>query len=328
MRILVTGASGFVGSHTVHALLAARHEVRATARSATRVRAALAAHGRAAAADVVEAAIDDPAAVRAALAGCDAVVHAAGVYSHDARRAAEALSVNRRGTEIVLGTACELGLDPIVHVSSYVALLDGRLDGPLAPDAPLGDPPTPYARSKAQADAVARALQARGHPVTIVYPGMVWGPDDPVGGESALLARNVLAGRVPFAAPGAVPITDVRDLAAVHAALMTPGRGPRRYMAAGAFVPLAELMRQLAAAGGRRPPRGVMPPGVTLALGRACELIQRVAPFRLPLDGQGPWSALHGRPLDARATCEELGVAFRPAPATLADTASWVLARR
>lgn len=339
MRILVTGASGFVGSHTVRALVEAGHQVRASARSAARVRAALAPHGCAEAVEIVEASIEDAAAVSRALDGCDGVIHAAAVYSHDARRAREALAVNRRGAELVLGTACERGLDPIVHVSSYVALLgsDERpsrrrgaaasASAPLTPDSPLGDPPTAYARSKAQSDAVARALQARGRPVVIVYPGMVWGPDDPADGESTLLARNVLAGRVPFGAPGAVPVTDVRDLAAVHAALVAPGRGPRRYMAAAELVPLTQLMRTIAAVGGRRPPRGVMPPALTLALGRACEAVQRVAPSRLPLDGQGPWAAIHGRPLDTRATSRDLGVAFRPAATTLADTATWVLTR-
>lgn len=358
MRILVTGASGFVGSHTVRALVQAGHRVRASARSAARVRAALEPHGCADAVEIVEASIADARAVTALLAGCDGVIHAAAVYSHDARRAREALSVNRRGAELVLGTACQLGLDPIVHVSSYVALLDAdrwplrrrraaerrapspaprvatrggaaaSADGvpaPLTPDSPLGDPPTPYARSKAQSDAVARVLQERGHPVTIVYPGMVWGPHDPAGGESTLLARNVLAGRIPFGAPGAVPVTDVRDLAAVHAALATAGRGPRRYMAAAELVPLTGLMRTLATAGGRRPPLGTMPAAMTVALGRVCELAQRVVPFRLPLDSQGPWAALHGRPLDTTATRADLGVTFRPAAATLADTVGWIL---
>src|SRR5690606_28730055 len=151
--------------------------------------------------------------VRRALADCDAVVHAAAVYSFDVRRRRELLRVNPLGTELVLGQAYRLGLDPIVHVSSFTALLPAP--GALTPGSPVGDPPVAYARSKARSDRVARDWQAKRAPVTIVYPGMVWGPGDPVAGESTLLARAVLGGLIPFRLPGAVPIVDVRDVAAV-----------------------------------------------------------------------------------------------------------------
>ncbi|HEY8370793.1 MAG TPA: NAD-dependent epimerase/dehydratase family protein, partial [Thermodesulfobacteriota bacterium] len=231
-----------------------------------------------------------------------------------------------RGAEVVLGGACALGLDPVVYVSSYVALLPG--DGELRPDSPVGRPPTAYARSKAQAEEVARALQAGGAPVTIVYPGMVWGPHDPCEGESTLLARDLLAGRIPVGSPGAVPVTDVRDLAAAIAAAVEPGRGPRRYLVAGELLPLAEVMRTVAAAGGRRPPRGVMPAPLVLAAGRVCDALQPLVRGRLPLGRQGPWTALHARPLDTTATRRDLGVAFRPATATLADTVGWLQGER
>lgn len=182
MRVLVTGGTGFVGCHSVNALVDAGHDVRVLARAPERLRPALDPLG----AGPVECSVGDvtdPAAVRQALQGCDAVLHCANVYALSRRRAAEMATVNPRGTEVVLGTACELGLDPIVHVSSYVALLPPPADG-LTADAPVGQPAGPYARSKAASEAVARRFQAQGAPVVITHPGAVWGPHDPHLGEA------------------------------------------------------------------------------------------------------------------------------------------------
>src|SRR6516165_9636752 len=143
MLVLVTGGTGYIGSHAVAALAGAGHRIRVLARSAEKVPAALGplgVHG-------VETAIGDvtePAAVERALEGCDAVLHAASVFSLDARRADEMNSVNVRGTDIVLGTAHRLGLDPIVHVSSEVALLPPADGEVLTPDSPVHQPSSAY----------------------------------------------------------------------------------------------------------------------------------------------------------------------------------------
>ena len=132
MLVLVTGGTGYVGSHAIAALAGAGHRIRVLARSPDRVPAALGPLG----VEGVETAIGDvtdPAAVKRALDGCDAVLHAASVFSMDPRRADEMRSVNVRGTDVVLGTAHRLGLDPIVYVSSELALLppaDGRSPHP------------------------------------------------------------------------------------------------------------------------------------------------------------------------------------------------------
>src|SRR5262249_23246163 len=122
MFVLVTGGTGYVGSHTVAALTRAGHGARVLARSPDRIAAALEPFG----VSGVETSlgdVPDPVAVARALDGCDAVVHAASVFSMNPRRAEEMRAVNVRGTDTVLGSAHRLGLDPIVHVSSELALL-------------------------------------------------------------------------------------------------------------------------------------------------------------------------------------------------------------
>lgn len=325
MRVLVTGTSGFVGSHTVKALLDAGHEVRASARSAERVRGALEPLGCADAVEVAEADTADEGAVRDALDGCEAVVHAAALFTFDARRNDEMLSANVRGAELVLSRACEQGLDPVVHVSSLVALLPAT--GTLTPDSPVGRPGTPYALSKARSEEVARRLQAEGAPVTITWPGAVWGPDDPNLGETASFASDILGGRIPFGLPGTMPVVDVRDVAAAHAAALRPDAGARRYVVASELVPATELMRIVAEAGGRRAPRGTMPAPVVLGVGRLADGVQRLVPPRLPVHHEGPWTMVNMRPFDASATVRDLGIELRPASESLVDTVRWLRGR-
>jgi len=326
MKVLVTGASGFVGSHTVRALLDDGHEVRASARSAERIASALEPLGAAGVVETAEADVTDEAAIGRALDGCDAVVHAAAIFSYDVRDGREMLASNSRAAEVVLGAACDRGLDPVIHVSSYVAFLPA--EGTITPDSPVGRSRVAYSLSKARSEAVARRFQARGLPVTTTYPGAVFGPDDPATGVTSRLALDVLAGKLPVGAPGSLPVVDVRDVARVHARALRPGAGPRRYIAASELVPIVDVMRLISEVGGRRPPRGKLPGPVMLGMARLSDIAQRVIPVRLPLDYEALWVILHASPFDASATVSELEIEFRPAAESIRDAVEWLLKER
>jgi dihydroflavonol-4-reductase len=179
MRVLVTGGTGYLGSHTVAALVERGHQVRLLVRAPQRVAPAVAPLGlQAGDLEAVVGDVTDPAAVQQAVAGCQAVVHAASVYSLDRRDAGRVRQVNAPGTELVLGAAQRAGLDPIIYVSSTVALLPPS-GQPLTPNSRVGQPPGPYLGSKAQAERVARRYQQAGAPVVTTYPGFVLGPHDP-----------------------------------------------------------------------------------------------------------------------------------------------------
>jgi dihydroflavonol-4-reductase len=264
----------------------------------------------------------DAESVRRAMDGCDAVLHAAAVFSYDARDAREMRRVNARATEVVLGAACAAGLDPIVHVSSYVALLPpvAVLDA----DSPVGHPRGVYARSKTETEQMARELQDQGAPVVITYPGLVWGPHDPHLGEAATFARSVLRGLVPMVPPGEIPVVDVGDVAAAHAATLTPGRGPRRYMLAGGTASLAAQIKVMRRLTGRRLVTVTAPAPLVLGITAAGDVAQRVLPFRLPFNFGGVWVAVNGGPIDASATERDLGVRFRPLEDSIEDMLRWL----
>ena len=322
--MLVTGGTGYVGSHAIAALTMAGHRIRVLARSPDGVRGALAPLG----VDGVETVagdVTDPAAVQRALDGCDAVLHAASVFSMDARRADEMRSVNVRGTEIVLGTAHRLGLDPIVYVSSELALLPPAQGETLSPDSPIKQPPWPYSRSKADSERVARDFQDLGAPVVSVIPAAVWGPHDPHLGEGATLATNVLRRRYPIVMPGGMHIADVRDVAAVLATVMAPGHGPRSYMVAGHYISLPDLIRTLAELAGRRIPFATLPAWFLAAFGRAADVVQRRVAPRLPWNAEGIWVMNCAAGCDDSKTRSELSLEPRPLEQTFADTIRWLV---
>jgi nucleoside-diphosphate-sugar epimerase len=269
--------------------------------------------------------VTDPAAVERALTGCEAILHAASVFSLDPRKAGEMRAVNVRGTEIVLGTAHRLGLDPIVHVSSELALLPPSDHEVLTPDSPVGESRWPYCQTKADSEAVARDYQEQGAPVVSVMPSAVWGPFDPHFGEGAAMCANVLKKRYPIVTGGGMHISDVRDVAAVLAAVMEPGRGPRRYLVAGTYVSLPDLIRTLADLGGRRIRFLTFPRWFLAGFGRAADLAQRGVRSQLPWSGEGIWVANCAARCDATRARTELGFEPRPLRDTFADTVRWLV---
>jgi len=324
MRVLVTGGTGFVGSHTVAAVVHAGHDVRLLARRPERVGPALAPFGIRAA-DVVPGDVLDAASVQRAVDGCDAVIHAAALYSIDPREGPKALATNRRATEIVLQTAVRARLDPIVHVSSYVALLPSH--DVLGPDSPIGVGAPPYPRSKAESEVIARRQQAEGAPVVITYPGAVAGPHDPYFGDTAFTIANILRNRTPFAIPGGWPVADVRYVADAHAALLRPRMGPRRYLLGGHYRSWRALYASFRRLTGRRLPVVPTPAGLARASGSAADGLQRLVPRRrLPIGYQGSWIVTHCRGTDDTKAREELGVEPPPLEETLGDTIRWLVA--
>ncbi len=321
MRVLVTGGTGFVGSHTIAALVKQDDQVRLLVRSPNRVEPALGPHGSPAC-EVVVGDVTDREAVAAAVAGCDAVIHAANVFSFDPRQAHVMSAVNEQGTDIVLTEAARADLDPIVHVSSFVALLPS--DGPLTAESEVGAPAPTYGKSKAVAERIARRLQADGLPVVITYPGSVWGPHDPYLGESDRQAQNALRGRVRLLNRGSLPISDVRDVAAIHAAVMRPGLGPRRYIAVEHNPNFRSTIARLGELAGRNLWSIPVPAPIALATGRVADWMRLRLGVDPNLSYEAPWLLANAAEVDSTGVINELGIDFTPLDTTLADTTRWL----
>ncbi len=315
MKLLVTGATGFLGSHCVAALVGHGHQVRILARTPARVAPALAPHG-APPVEVVQGDVTDRTSVERALAGCQAVLHAAAVFSMDPRRGPEMARINEASTRVMLEAAHVGGCDPVVYVSSIVAV--APVDGIVPADPPLTtNEATPYIRTKLAAERIARAAQEGGAPVVTTYPGSVWGPHDPVPGELVHLLRGFLGNRYPmrFSKAG-LTIADVRWVAAAHAGLFVQGLGPRRVNMGGRYVPWAEIFASLRRVTGRRLPTPFpTPKAMALLTGRVADQIQRVVPWRLPFSYENTWFTFQAAPAD-----DSRAVAIAGPPPPLDDT--------
>lgn len=318
MRVLVTGGTGFVGAWTAKAIEDAGHHVRFLVRDPARLANSAAALG-VDTSDHVTGDITDAASVRAALEGCEAVVHAAAVVATDPRKADEMLATNTAGARNVLGAAVEMGLDPIIHVSSMTALFTNGLHKMHA-DLEVTGGRDGYGRSKAAVDRYARDLQRDGAPVVITYPGMVLGPGAGAQfGEVADGVETILKGRLIPGTDAAWVVVDVRDLAAIHASLITPGRGPRRYMAGGTYADASEIRSLIATATGHRIVRLPIPGVVLRTLGSAIDLATRFTPLTPVLTRAAMDYYTRMPTSDDHPVHDELGIDYRPLLDTFID---------
>lgn len=323
MLVSVTGGTGFVGSHSVAAIVAAGHRVRMLVRDPSRVEAALEPLGvDPGALDVVVGDLTDDKSVSDAVRGADAVLHAAAVYSFDSRHRSRMRRTNERGTALVLGAARRAGADPIIHVSSVVALLPAR-GRTLRADAPVGRAREPYMASKAAAEEVARRHQREGAPVVITYPPALLGPHDPRLGDQTARVRNVLRGLMPLWPLGGFPVGDVRDTAALHAELLTasPGGG-RRHFAPHHYLSTRHYVRALRETTGRALPTAFLPARVMLPAGLLTALLQRVWPWHIPAEYGAVYTCACAARVDEAAATRL--VRPRPISQTMDETVRWL----
>jgi dihydroflavonol-4-reductase len=325
MKVMVTGGTGFVGSHTVVELIKNGHEVKLLVRSLDRVAPALEPLGiKANDVEAVKGDVLERASVERAAEGCEATVHCGSVYTMDPRAAKTIKRTNVTGTRTVVETAHRLGHDPIIHVSSVVALMGVKgcvLTSESEPMITKGV----YPISKAESDLVARDFQKKGAPVVITYPGSVWGPNDPHFGESCQIMRNILKGFWMIGIAGRLAISDVRDIARLHALLMEKGRGPRRYLATACNVTMKELLAEIYAITGRKLPNFTLPAWPVIKSMEAMDALQLILPFRLPYNFQSVYAVSCDNPYDDAATRKDFGVEPLPLKETLADTMRWMV---
>ncbi|CRK57495.1 Dihydroflavonol-4-reductase [Alloactinosynnema sp. L-07] len=316
----VTGGTGFVGSHTVAALLRSGHQVRLLVRDETAVPRVLRAHGLGlTGVDVVVGDILDEASVTTAVRGADAVLHAAAVYSFDSRDRARMRRTTEHGTELVLGAARRAGAGRIVHVSTVAALF-GRGVRVIGPDSPVGTSREPYLATKSAAERIARDHQRAGSPVTIVYPPALLGPDDPHLGDQATRLRDVLRGLTPIWPTGGFPMGDVRDTAATLDRVVGGSVAGPRVFCPNTYVSTKEFLRAVRLVTGRSLPAVRLPARALGPVGRMCDLLQRIWPWHLPVQ----YGAIHTCACATRVDDEVSTRVARPLADSVADTISWL----
>jgi nucleoside-diphosphate-sugar epimerase len=321
MRVLVTGATGFVGSHTAMRLLESGHGLRLLVRDRRKAEHIFG-PVRLRDVELVVGDVSDLGLVREALRGCDGVVHTAAVTPVGLRPDQDLEAVNVGGVRAVVGGACEEGIESVVYVSSLKAIFHPDASRMTA-EAPIAKSRLAYSRSRARAEHYVRSVQQTGAPVMIVYPGNVLGPDDPGLSSAAVALRDRITRRFTITSSGAQQI-DVRDLADVVTTLIEEACGPGRFLAPGHFLSWSEMADLLERLVGRSLER-VHVPGWRLRLsGRAVDWLRAFARIDSPLSAESMRHATRWPPVEPSPELAEMGVVFRTPEETFRDTLLWM----
>jgi dihydroflavonol-4-reductase len=271
---LVTGATGFIGSHLVPLLIERGDELRATVRPGSRA-GTLDALG----VGTVPADVCDRQSVRRAMRGVERVFHLAGTTNLKLPRA-RAFALNVEGTRIVLEEALRAGVERVVMTSSVAAI------GP-APRGLTADEDNewdaaryaiPYVDSKHEAELVALRLFARGLPLVLVNPAHVMGAGDH-GGSSTTLVRRFMLRQIPAYVDGTLNIVGVDDVARGHLAADRLGELGERYILGNRNFTLARLFADLGRLSGVEPPAVGLPLAAALALTAAAARVPGAPPL-------------------------------------------------
>lgn len=319
-RALVTGGTGFVGSHIVRVLNAAGHQARVLHRTSSRLDALAGLDYESALGDVME-----EAPLREACAGCDWVFHVAAVADYWQADRVRMFAINIEGTRRVLRAARETGVKRVIFTSSAAAVgfrWDGR---PASEQTRFNLPPHrfPYGYSKLLAeDAALYAVREYEQDVVIVNPVVVMGPGDLNMISGRYITEMARLGAMLPVTSGGIGVVDVRDVARWHVAAAEHGRCGERYLLGTANYTHRDWYAMIAdVVGVRRPflplPDFLLPP-LAWIIDRA-----RSAGVELPVDANQTRLGARKLYFDCGKAWAEFGAPQIDMDTSLRDTYRW-----
>ncbi len=319
MKALVTGGTGFVGSHIVRALGEAGHTARVLHRSSSKLDALTGLDYESALGDIL-----DETALEAACQDCNWVFHVAAVADYWRADHSKMFEANVEGTRRVLKAARDAGVKRVVFTSSAAAV-GLRTDGqPSNERVPFNLSPDhfPYGYSKVLAERVVQEAVSEGQDVVVVNPVVVMGPGDlnMISGSYILQIKR-LARLVPVP-PGGIAVIDVRDVARMHLAAAEFGRSGERYLLNTANYSQREWMGMIADVVGVPRPFITAPTFVLPIAANIIEFLRRVG-IPTPIDGDQTRLGAYNIQFDGSKAWAELGEPQIDMLTSLQDTYRW-----
>jgi dihydroflavonol-4-reductase len=323
--VLVTGATGFVGANVARALLAHGERVRVLVRSTSDPT-------NLADLDVELATGDlrDEASVRRAVRGCRRVFHVAADYRFWARDPRELYESNVRGTVSVMEACLAEGVERVVHTSTVGTIGLAALPAPCNEETPLapGQLTSHYKRSKRAAEEAALSYVARGLPVVVVNPSAPVGPWDVKPTPTGKILVDFARGRMPAVVDTGLNVVHVRDVAEGHWLAAERGRVGERYILGNRNMTLTEILAELAAITGRRPPRLRLPYAVAWTAGAVSTAVANLVTHRPPAVPLEAVKMSRRRMFfDAGKAVRELGLPQTPVRVAFEEAMAWFEAR-
>jgi dihydroflavonol-4-reductase len=261
MRIFLTGATGFIGSHVAQSLAAAGAQLRLLTRKTSRTEHLEGLH-----AELVEGDLLQPENLRSAISGCDALVHVAADYRLWVPDPKTMYAANVEGTKALLRLAREEAVGRVVYTSS-VATMGFRSDGTIV------DEETPvsianmighYKRSKFLAEQEAIAAAHLGQRVIILNPTTPIGANDAKPTPTGRIVVDFLNRKFPAYVDTGLNLVDVQSVAAMHVTALERGTSGERYILGGENLTLKQILDRMAAMTGLPSPTMQVPHAVAM----------------------------------------------------------------
>jgi dihydroflavonol-4-reductase len=322
--VLVTGATGFVGSAVARVLVADGFRVRALARAASPRR-----NLEGLDVEVVEGDLGDAASLNAALAGTRYLFHVAADYRLWAKDPEEIVRNNRAGTQTIMDAALAAGVERLVYTSSVATLgfhQDSRPSDeslPLTPEGAIGA----YKRSKVIAERLVEQMaRERDLPAVIVNPSTPIGPRDIKPTPTGRIIVEAATGKIPAFVDTGLNLVHVDDVAAGHLLALKHGKIGERYILGGEDVSLRQMLADIAGMVGRKPPTVNLPRGPLLPLAVLMEAFGQLTGKEPMLTRDALKMASHRMFFSSDKAKRELGYTARPYAQGLQDAIAWLRA--
>jgi dihydroflavonol-4-reductase len=261
MKVFITGATGFVGSHVARALASEGAELRLLVRATSRKDNIADLHGEAVVGDLRE-----PESLKKAMAGCEFVFHVAADYRLWVRDPEEMYRANVEGTRSIIAAAQQSGVRRVIYTSS-VATMGFTKEGHIATETSpvsINDMVGHYKRSKFMAEEIALEAGRKGANVVVVNPTTPIGEYDVKPTPTGRIVVDFLKRKFPAYVDTGLNLADVKEVARGHLLAMEKARPGERYILGGENLTLKQILDKLAALTGLPSPKMKVPHAVAM----------------------------------------------------------------